>query len=318
MLLGPWALMALWLDMRPGWLRIPSVIVYLVVAGTLFLWTDLAVWRWAVWIALNGGVIGWWLRLKPPLGQDWAPEVAHMPWAEQTGDRVILHDVRNFEYRTETDYTGHWETRTIDLRQILGADLFLTHWGPPLIAHSIVSFRFADGTYLATSIEARRTRTQKYSALRGFFRQFQLIYLIADERDVVRLRTNYRNGEDVYLYRTRLKAADARALFEGYLGWMNMTRAQPQWYNALTKNCSTPMTSYLAKANVGGISRWDWRGVLDGSGDKMLYQLGDLEGDGLPFDQLKRQALVNPAARAADGAADFSQRIREGRAGFGK
>lgn len=231
---------------------------------------------------------------------------------------MVVHEVRNFSYRTEKDFTANWETRTIDLRQVAGADLFLTHWGVPFIAHSMVSFRFADGTYLATSIEARRTRSQEFSAFRGFFRQFQVIYLIADERDVVRVRANYRQGEEVYLYRTRLTPADARALLEVYLGWMNATRAQPQWYNALTRNCSTPMTSFLARARVGGISRWDWRGVLGGSGDKMLYQLGDLAGDDLTFDQLKRKAWINPAARSADAAQDFSRKIREGRPGFGE
>jgi hypothetical protein len=273
-------------------------------------------YRFLYGVALNAAIVGWWLLLTPKVDQDWAPEFARAPWAEQTGDRVVVHDVRNFTYRTEHDFTPNWETRTYDLSRILGADLFLIRWGAPLIAHTIVSFRFDDGTYLATSIEARRTTTQEYSALRGFFRQFQVSYLVADERDVVRLRTNYRKNENTYLYRTRLTPADARGLLEAYLGWMNAAHERPEWYNALTKNCSTPMTAYLAKAKIGGISRWDWRGILDGSGDKMLYELGDLAGDQLPFEQLQRQAWINPVAQKAGDDAHFSAAIRAGRAGF--
>ena len=273
-------------------------------------------WALSLWLVLNLLVIAWWLALRPPPNQSWAPEFARAGWAERVGDHVTLHDVRNFSYRTETDFEARWETRTIDLNRVVGADLFLTHWGIPLVAHSIVSFRFADGTYLATSIEARRTKTQAYSAVRGFFRQFQVSFLLADERDVVRLRTNYRRGEEVYLYRTRLQPADARALLEDYLDAMNAVHDQPEWYNALTRNCATPMIGFLARAHIGGISRWDWRGILGGSGDRMLYDLHDLADGGLPFEALRNQAHINDAARAADQAPDFSARIRAGRAGF--
>jgi len=273
-------------------------------------------WALSLWLVLNLLVIAWWLALRPPANPSWAPEFARAGWAERAGDRVTLHDVRNFSYRSETDFDVRWETRTIDLDRVVGADLFLTHWGVPLVAHSIVSFRFDDGTYLATSIEARRTTTQAYSALRGFFRQFEVSYLLADERDVVRVRTNYRAHEEVYLYRTGLKPGDARLLLVDYLGAMNAVHDRPEWYNALTRNCATPMIGFLARAKIGGISRWDWRGILGGGGDKMLYDLHDLADDGLPFDALRAQAHINDAARAADQAPDFSGRIRAARAGF--
>ncbi len=296
--------------------RFTLAALYVGITAAFIWWMKSGVTRLALWAAINALVIARYATVRPSADQDWAPEFAQAPWAERRGDRVTIHAVRNFSYRTEKDFTAVWETRTVDLRQVVGADLFLTHWGVPLIAHSMVSFRFANGRYLATSIEARRTKQQEFSAWRGFFRQYQVIYLIADERDLVRVRTNYRQDEEVYLYRTRLGSTDARALFEAYLGWMNATHDRPEWYNALTRNCSTPMITYLAHAKIGGISRWDWRGVLDGSGDRMLYELGDLAGDNLSFEALKRQAFINPAAGAADGAPEFSQKIRVGRAGF--
>jgi hypothetical protein len=316
MLALPWALAALLMDLRKAWAKGAAALAYIGAVTALFLWPLGGAARLAAWAILNAVVMAWWLNLRPQPDQPWAPEFARCPSAERVGHMVTLRNVRNFSYRTEKDLTVNWETRTVDLSKIEGADLFLTHWGIPFVAHSIVSFRFSDGSYLATSIEARRTLNQDFSALRGFFRQFQVIYLICDERDVVRVRTNYRKAEDVYLYRTRLKPADARALFEAYLSWINAANAKPGWYNAVTTNCSRPITAYLAAAKIGGVSRWDWRGVLDGSGDKMLYQLGNLKGDDMPFDALKRQAHINSAAKEADASADFSQKIRAGRAGF--
>jgi Domain of unknown function (DUF4105) len=316
LLFSAWAATALFLDLSPGWLGVISCLLYLAAMAALWGHWHRKGWRaLAAWTILNAIVLGWWLSLRPTNDRPWQTDVARLPWAEIDGGRAVIHEIRNFDYRTERDYTPHWETRPVDLAQVRGVDIFLTHWGLPLVAHAIVSFQFADGTWLATSIEARQSVGQEYSAFRGFFRQYELIYLLAEERDLVRLRTNYRHGEEVYLYHTRTTPADARRLFLAYLGWMNAARSQPQWYNALTDNCSTPFISYLARMKVGGVSRWDWRGILDGSGDRMLYQLGDLAGD-LPFAELKRRAWINPAARAAEAAPDFSRKIREHRPGF--
>ncbi|MEO6873612.1 MAG: DUF4105 domain-containing protein [Opitutaceae bacterium] len=316
-LVSIWVLAALAFDLRPRGLMAVCVICYV---GFLFsiLRSSLHGWqKAAAWVAAHGLIIGWWLTLTPTGKGDWQTDVSRLPWSVQTGDRVVIHDVRNFFYQTETDYIPHWETRTVDLSKLQGADVFLTHWGVPLVAHCIISFRFSDGTYLATSIEARKVKGEDYSMIRGFFRQYEVIFLMADERDVVRLRTNFRQHEEVSLYRTKLTPADTRRLFENYLAWMNAARTQPQWYNAVTMNCGTEPIGFLADHKIGGISRWDWRGLLAGDGDKMLYDLGDLVTDGLPFDALKHQANINVVARAEDADPAFSSLIREGRAGFG-
>jgi Domain of unknown function (DUF4105) len=311
-----WSLAALCFERESIWMRIVLVSIYLGIAVAVLSWVKSGIPRVSVALAGNCLVAIWFSTLAPPHHQEWSPEFARTPWSEQNDDAVTIHDIRNFSYRTEHEFTQRWEDRTIGLHEIIGADLFLTHWGVPLIAHSIVSFRFADGSFLATSIEARLAMDQKFSAFSGFFRQFQVAYLIAEERDIIRLRTNYRQHEDVYLYRTRLSPLDARALLLQYLTWMNSAHRRAEWYNALTRNCSTPFLGYLAAAKVGGVSRWDWRGILDGRGDEMLYELGDLKGDDLSFRELKSQALINPVARAAGDADDFSRAIRLGRAGF--
>ena len=266
--------------------------------------------RIAIWLA-SLAVIGiWWLSLKPNENRNWQPDVAHVPWAEIEGDRATIHNIRNCDYVTETNYTPHWEIKKVRLSDIRGVDLFLSHWGMDWIAHAIVSFEFANGSHLATSIEARKTVGQQYSAIRGFFRQFQTMYLIAEERDVVRVRSNYR-GETVYLYRTMTTPVDARGVFSHYLEWMNQARQHPEWYNAVTANCASNFVRYLAEAKVGGISRWDWRTLFVGEGDELLYEKRDLVTDGLTFAELKKRALIHPT-----GEEDFSRQIRVNRPGF--
>ncbi len=254
-------------------------------------------------------VLAWWLTLKPSNEARWLPDVAETPWAEINGDEVRFHNVRNCDYRSETDYTPHWETRTVRLSQITGVDLVITLWGSPWIAHPIASFEFADARPLSFSIETRKSEGQTYSAIGGLYRQFTLIYIVADERDVIRLRTNYRQGEDVYLYRTKLPPDRARARFLEYVKSLNDLRQNPRWYNAVTTNCTTAIRSQHP-----GNERmpWDWRILLNGKADELLYEQGAIAADGLSFAELKQRSLINERARAADKDPDFSKRIREG------
>jgi hypothetical protein len=143
-------------------------------------------------------IAGWWLTLKPGNDRRWQKDVQQTAWAEVQGDFVTIHNIRNCDYRTGSVFTPHWETRTVRLSQITGMDLSINYWGSPWMAHPIVSFRFADTLPLCFSMEIRKTIGQTYSALRGFYRQYALIYIVADERDAIRVRTNYRR-EDVFL-----------------------------------------------------------------------------------------------------------------------
>ena len=250
----------------------------------------------------------WWGTIQPSNDRDWAPEYAHTPWGELDGDRLTLHNVRNVDYRSETDFTPRWETRTWDLSTIVGLDLFLSYWGSPAIAHTLVSWDFAEGPPLAISIETRRERPETYSAIRGFFRQYEIVYVAADERDLVRLRTNYR-GEHVYLYRLRAPPERARALLLDYLETMNALRVRPAWYNAFTDNCTTSIRTHT-KA-VGGFAALDWRLLATGYVDRMLYDRGAVDTR-LPFEQLRAACQIDARAQAADQDPAFSVRIRAG------
>src|SRR5205809_6882770 len=177
--------------------------------------------KFVIFLVLFAGVLTWWLTLSPTNDSDWQPDVAKEAWADIQGDEITFHNVRNCDYRTETDYTPRWETRTVRISQITGIDLAIKYWGSPWIAHPIVSFQFADAPPLCFSIETRKRVGQTYSTIGGLYRQFALIYIVADERDVVRLRTNYRKDEDVYLYRTTVPLDRARQRLLEYVKSLN-------------------------------------------------------------------------------------------------
>jgi hypothetical protein len=253
-------------------------------------------------------VLGWWLRIPPRNDRDWQPDVARLPGATFQGDVVSLHDVRDFDYASETDFTERWEDRTYDLGRVRGLDIFVSYWGPALIAHTIMSWEFDDGRHLAISIETRKEKGETYDALRGFFRQYELYYVVADERDVVRLRTNYR-GEQVFLYRLRATPARARAVLQSYLERVNHLTETPQWYNAFTHNCTTTIRGHIQDAGVR--NPFNWRILVNGKGDELLYSRGNINTS-LPFAEVRSRSDITAKARAADHDADFSQRIREG------
>jgi hypothetical protein len=250
----------------------------------------------------------WWFTLKPSNDRAWQPDVMKTAWAEINGDEVTIHDVRNCDYRTETDFTPRWETRTVRLSRITGMDAAINYWGSPWIAHPIVSFQFSDEPPLCFSIETRKTMGQQYSTLEGFYRQYALIYVVADERDCIRLRTNYRH-EDVYLYHTLASPAQAQERFREYISSINALHNNPRWYNAVTSNCTTSIRTQRA-ANLR--KRWDWRILLNGKMDEMLYQDHAIATGGLSFAELKQRSLINERAQAADQNPDFSRVIRDG------
>src|SRR5208283_4645681 len=246
----------------------------------------------------------WWTAIAPSNTRDWTPDVARTARASFDGSRMTIENVRNFNYRSETDYDQRWETRTYDLDRVKRVDLFLSFWGPTQIAHTIASWEFDDGQHLAISIETRKEKGESYSALRGFFRQYELYYVVADERDLIGLRTNYR-GEQVYLYRMKMPAAQARALLVDYLKEVNGLADRPRWYNAVTRNCTTTIR-YHARS-VGSGRSFDWRILANGYADELAYERGQIDNS-LPFEELRARSNVTEKARAADTSSDFSAR----------
>jgi hypothetical protein len=302
-----WATGAIYFD-----LHAPSVIRH--GAAAVWLLGFVIAWFWLphrCWSRLIVGVVflcilGWWLSIPPRQDRDWKPDVAVLPNAVIEGDQVTINDVRNFDWRSLTDFTTRYDTRSYNLSRLQGADLFIIYWGSPLIAHSIASFDFGEQGRICFSIETRPERGKAYSAVGGLYRQFELIYVAADERDAIRVRTNVHKDEEVYLYHLNLPLEEIRTRFLEYLRRMNQLHDRPEWYNAITSNCTTNIRTQHVVAKP---APWDWRILVDGKGDELLYERGVLNRN-LPFAELKRRAHINARAKDADNAPGFSERIR--------
>jgi hypothetical protein len=314
-LLTLWAVAALYVDLRIAVLRIPVTLIFIL--GIIAIVFKFKGSPWASALCLVGFccVLAWWLTLKPSNDGNWQSNVDRTAWTEMDGDRITIHNLRNCDYRSETVYTNCWGDRTLYLSQLRAADLFLTNWGIPFASHPIVSFQFGDNEHVAFSIEARYKIGQSYSTILGCFRQYGLIFVAADERDVIRLRTNYRKDEEVYLYRVKGQPAVARAMFLTYINYLNKLDDDPEWYNEVTRNCTTTLQKPLA-ADANNPQPWNYQFLLNGTLDELLYNRGRLVGDGLPFAELKQREHINAAAHTAGQSPDFSALIRVGRTGF--
>jgi hypothetical protein len=255
-------------------------------------------------------VFALWLQIPASNERDWQPEVAMTPHGMINGDLVTIHGVRNLDYRTETDFIPRWETRTYDLNQLDSVDLIAVYWAGKAIAHTMLSFGFGGKDYVAVSIETRKERGEDYSTIAGFFKQYELVYIVADERDVIRVRTSFRQPqEDVYIYRVSAPRENIRRGFLDYIRTMNEMRDQPRFYNTLTTNCTTAVWLH-ARVNPDA-PPFSWKILLSGYVPDYLYELGRLD-KARPFAELERLSLVNGRAHAADKDPAFSQRIRNG------
>jgi len=293
----------------PAGIRYATAAGYAVVMAAVLLLVRPLPRALAVWGVAFVALLLWWNSIHPSNDRVWQPDVARLPSVEIQGEQLIVKNVRNFEYRSETDFTPHYEQRVYDLGKLRGLDLFMSYWGSPAIAHTIMSWQFEGSPPLAISIETRKHMGQTYSAVQGFFKQYELIYVVADERDVVRVRTNFR-GEHVYLYRLAAPLPEVRALLMDYVTSMNTLIDHPSFYNALADNCTTRIRRHVKHINPGA-PPFDFRLLANGYADRLLYERGSLD-TGLPFETLRAQSLIDAKAKAANDDPAFSERIREG------
>ncbi len=289
-----------------AWLRWLVSSVPLVTVGASLAVLPLVPWALAIWFGLLVITIAWWFSLRPRLDRDWAVGMESLPLAEIVGDMLCVRHFRNFSHTTASESVPRYEERTYDLAKLSSIDYFLSHWSGPMMAHTLVSFGFDDGQFLCVSVEARRQRWQSYSPLRGLFRSYELMFVLGDERDIVRLRTNIRR-ERVYMYRLRMPPQNLRRLLLDYIRRIEMLATQPAWYNSVTSNCTTNLF-YRGQANVPW---WMKTGIfLNGFSARTMYRLGFLS-DSLPFKELQGCCAISERALAAGDADDFSQQIRE-------
>ena len=310
-LLATWGCIALWYQV-PGGRALKSASAALWTALSAALMVALWQQRFATAVlgfaAAFGVLLIWWRSLTPCNNRLWAHDVAEMTTGAVSGDRVTLQNVRNFDWHTNTDYTQRWETRSYDVQYLRSVDLILSYWSSRAIAHVLISFGFEGGDHVVFSVEIRRRKGQEFSEVGGFFKEFELSIIAADERDVIRVRTNVR-GEDDYLYRIRLPISAMRSLFLAYVNQANSLVEAPRFYNTIKVNCTTLV--YHMMSHILGHLPWDYRLLLSGYLPAYLYRVGGLDAR-YTLEELRAIGRITEPAKKSDRSATFSADIRRG------
>ncbi|NPD28240.1 Lnb N-terminal periplasmic domain-containing protein [Corallococcus exiguus] len=266
--------------------------------------------RWSVAVMLLGclSVYGWVRTFQPSNSRDWAPDLVRAPWAEVAGTQVTLHDVRDFRYRSTTDWDPAWYTATYDTAALTDASFIVEPFsGFYGAAHTMVSFGFQDGRHVVFSVEVRREQGETFSALGGLFRRFEITYVVGDERDLVQLRSNFRH-DDVYVYPVNASKERITAFFMDMVQRMNGLHTQPEFYDTLTSNCTTNLVHHFEKVATKNVP-YDHRTLMPAFSDALAYELGLIDTDA-PLEQVRQRYHINARALAAQGRDDFSTRIR--------
>ncbi|AQS83431.1 MAG: DUF4105 domain-containing protein [Acetobacter aceti] len=287
----------------PDWLRTGLAVLFPVLLAAC-LWSGGKI-RMIGCAFLLTGFWGWYLTDAPRNDRIWATEYAIPADARISGHRVHVSHIRNFTYKTETDYKAAYYDADYDLDALSGVDLVTSYWAGDAIAHVFLSFGFRDGRHLAVSIETRRQKRFSYSTIAGFFHHYELFYVTADERDLIGVRTDIRK-ERVYLYHLLLAPETGRRLFLSYLMEIHSLNTHPQWYNTLTDNCTTGI---LQRADARWRYRLDWRVLLSGYTASLAYDLGFLDQK-YDFSTLKKMSRIRRPEGASPDA-EYSQEIRE-------
>jgi hypothetical protein len=304
-----WGATALWLaGPGPHWVQILIALAFGSFLPAAFIFSDSFAKGCTLSLFLFALLLLWWQTLTPTNEKDWALDVARISHGEIQGNTLAMYNVRSFDYKSETLFYQHWETRNYNLKNLQGMDIFLSYWASDHIAHIILSWDFGEDGHLPISIETRKDLTQEYSSIKGFFKQFEICYIAADEKDIIRLRTNFRK-ERVYLYRLQVSQQAARALLEDYLAKMNSLVDEPDFYNALSHNCTTTIQIHASAIRADRPPPLDWRLIASGHVDELLYDRGVISSK-LPLAQLRKMSRIDLIMQK-EGKDDFSKIMRQ-------
>ena len=250
-----------------------------------------------------------WIAIRPSNERDWSPDQALLPWAEFQGDQVTIRNIRNFTYASTTEYIPAYYDAVFDLKKIKSVDYVVepfSAWAGS--AHTFLTFGFADQQYVSISIEIRKEKGERFSAWKGLFKQFEIMYVIADEQDVIKLRSNFRRDQ-IFLYPIKAAPEKIAALFIDMLQGANRLKEQPEFYNTVTNTCATKIADHVNAVSPGRIP-WSYKLIFPGYSDELAYQLGLIDTD-LPFTAIRRQYQINDRAERYADAPDFSVKIRQ-------
>lgn len=247
---------------------------------------------------------------KPTQARNWSPELALLAHADIHDNLITIHNIRNFTYRSVTDYTPGYYDKTFDLNTIKRAYYAVVPFGSVKgIAHTFMSFEFEGNQFVAISIEVRKQKGEDYSIPRGLVKPYELIYVVGDENDIIKLRTNYREGEEVRLYPVKAEKKDLQAIFMDYMWRVNQLSEKPEFYNLFTKTCTTDIVKVVNRATDHKIPL-SYKYFLPAYSDEFALERGLLDTD-LSIEEARRFYSINERAKKYGNDPDFSLKIRQ-------
>lgn len=309
-LVGTWTALAIYHSHLPWIVPRQILTIAFSIFGVWAMWMSRSVKTHCLFMGLVLGVFVWFLSISPSNDRNWAREVAVMPRATIEGDRILISGYRDFSYRQWNDFDANYLEREVFLSQLNSLDFYISYWKEGPIAHTFLSFNFNNAPPVCISIEVRPEEGEGFAPIASMFKKFELIYVVGEERDLVRSRTNFRN-EDLYLYRIQAQPEVARELFKIYMRRINELADHPEWYHLLKSNCTLNIIRY--KNEVGGSRTVDYRHFVNGWVDRYFYKAGYLDTS-MSFKELRKKSLINAAAKATENdisARDFSRKIRQ-------
>ena len=264
--------------------------------------------KYLVFIILFGA-LSFYLSVSPTNNADWSLDQQRLPSAKINNDLVTIESVRNFTYRSTTDYTPAYYDKTYDLSKLKSVDYIVEPFGDfSGAAHTFLSFGFEGDEYVAISVEIRKKKGQSFSPLKGLLKQYELVYVVADEKDVIKLRTNFRK-DDVYVYPTKIDQAHAKELFLSMIERVNKLYNEPEFYNTITNTCTTNIVRHVNEISEVKVP-FSYKVLMPGYSDKLAYDLGLLDTP-LPYDKIRERYQINDKAMKYADEKDFSTKIRE-------
>lgn len=249
------------------------------------------------------------LVTNPSNDLDWSEDQAVLAYAEIKDNKVEIKNIRNFTYRSETDYSANYYDKTFDLEKLQTLDFIVepfSEWDGA--AHTFLSFGFEGDEYLSVSVEIRKEKGEEYSPFKGLFRQYEIMYVIADENDVVKLRSNHRKN-DVYIYPAKVSAETIQKVFLDILNRVNHLKDKPEFYNTLTNTCTTNIVRHINTITPKTIP-WNLKVLFPGYSDRLAYDLDLIDTD-LTFGKIRDHFRINERALEYKDSPDFSVKIRQ-------
>ena len=305
-----WSSMAVYFSNLPGeWLKTILAWGYFLSYPLLLLLFRKHLW-WTM-LGMTGlclVILIWYLLIPPSHNRDWTTDVAVLPYAEINGDLVTIHNIRNFDYHSETDFTPSYYDRTVDVSKLKSLDYILSYWdNNEAIAHTMASYGFDDGYHLCVSVETKREKGEPQTALRGIFRQYELIYILADERDLLRLRTDFRK-EDVYVFPLKTSREEIKTFFLEVISRVNEISRQPEFYDTITHNCLTTLVSDFRQVR-SPVKMFDLRRILNGWSAEMIFENNNIDTD-FSYDETRQKCYANQYIQGEYDVSAYSKLIR--------